>query len=109
MSAVFVGRRQDNSIYGVWANQQWEGQEELPDDHPEVVAFLAPVAPTADQLEEQCKQALNGGAGPIDLRKLIKAKFISDLAFRLGKAPGALTAGELTTERNRLAAIYKAL
>lgn len=53
---------------------------------------------------------LNGGIGPnIDWRKLTKAKFISDLAHRLGKAPGALTGAELTGERNRIAAIYKAL
>jgi hypothetical protein len=42
---MFIGRRQDNSIYGLWTVRQWEGQEELPSDNPEVVAFLAPKPP----------------------------------------------------------------
>lgn len=79
-----------------------------------LVAFLAAPEPTplstAEQSEADCQAALNDGANfHMDFRKLIKAKFISDLAFRLGKAPGALTAGELTAERNRIAAIYKTL
>lgn len=39
---AFVGRRGDNSIYGTWTVRQWAGQEELPDTHPDVVAFLVP-------------------------------------------------------------------
>lgn len=63
-----------------------------------------------DQLEAEVAAMLNGGNGPrIDWKKLIKAKVISDLAFRLGKAPGTLTGAELNAERNRIAAIYKAL
>lgn len=73
----------------------------------EVDALLAPL--TADQIEAQVQAALNGGSGQhLDPFKLIKAKFVSDLAHRLGKAPGALTGAELTAERNRIAAIYKA-
>lgn len=68
-----------------------------------------PVVRTAEQLEEDARQALNGAAGTIDLYKLIKAKVISDEAYRLGKAPGQLTAAELLAIRNRIAAIYKAL
>lgn len=37
---MFVGRRKDGTIYGLWTVRQWEGQEELPNDHPEVVAFV---------------------------------------------------------------------
>jgi hypothetical protein len=37
---VFVGRREDGSIYGVWSVRQWEKQEELLQDDPEVVAFI---------------------------------------------------------------------
>jgi hypothetical protein len=37
---MYIGRRDDGTIYGQWTVQQWEGQEELPDDDPEVVAFL---------------------------------------------------------------------
>ena len=36
---MFIGRREDGSIYGAWACRQFEGQEELPEDHAEVVAF----------------------------------------------------------------------
>lgn len=36
---VFVGRRTNGEIYGVWTTRQWEGQEELLHDDPAVVAF----------------------------------------------------------------------
>lgn len=36
---MFVARRPDNSIYGCWSVRQFEGQEELPDDHPDLVTF----------------------------------------------------------------------
>jgi hypothetical protein len=39
--------------------------------------------------------------------KIFKAKCLSDLAFRLGKPPGQLTAAEIAAERDRLVAIYK--
>jgi len=44
---MFIQRFPDGTIQGVYANQQ-EGyaEEELADDHPEVVAFLAPKAET---------------------------------------------------------------
>lgn len=61
-------------------------------------------APTSspDELEARCRRAF-------DEDKLFRAKCVSDLAFRLGKAPGQLTGAELTAERDRLAAIYRAL
>lgn len=33
---MFIGRNQDGTIYGKWTVRQWEGQEELPDDHPDL-------------------------------------------------------------------------
>jgi hypothetical protein len=42
---MFIGRRADNSIYGAWSVRQWPEQEELADDNPELVAFLAPKPP----------------------------------------------------------------
>lgn len=63
----------------------------------------------ADEKEADCLAALNGGSGRIDLQKLIKAKAISDEAYRLGKSPGQLTAQELNALRSRIANIYKAL
>lgn len=38
---VFVARRDDGSIYGVWTVRQVEGQEELLHDDPEILAFRA--------------------------------------------------------------------
>lgn len=35
---MFVARRQDNTIYGMWTVRQFPGQEELPDNEPEVLA-----------------------------------------------------------------------
>ncbi len=73
-------------------------------------AMLAvPYVATADDDEAECAAWLNGGGSAPDLRRVLKAKMISDLAFRLGKAPGALTSGEIAAERNRIAAIYKAI
>ena len=66
-----------------------------------------PPATTADDFEVVCLNALNGGDPRIDLRRILKAKFISDLAWRLGKPPAQLTTDELMAERNRIAAIYK--
>jgi hypothetical protein len=68
-----------------------------------------PPPPTADELEALCQSLLSGNDVPISLAKVLKAKMVSDLAFRLGVAPGALTAAQLTAERNRIASIYKAL
>lgn len=43
---MFVGRNEDGSIHTVWSIRQWEGQEELADDHADVVAFLNRTLPT---------------------------------------------------------------
>ena len=42
---MYVGRRLDGSIYGTWTVRQPDdadhpGMEEVPDDHPDVVAFV---------------------------------------------------------------------
>lgn len=75
-------------------------------------AIALPVVPppTADDLEAEVQALLNGGAAlHVDMGRLLKAKFVSDLAHRLAKPPAQLTANELQAERNRIAAIYKAL
>ena len=41
--------------------------------------------------------------------KLFRAKCVSDLALRLGKAPGALTSAEIQAERARIKSIADAL
>lgn len=47
---MFVGRRADRSIYGCWSVRQPDdanhpGQEELSDNDPELLAFVAPKPP----------------------------------------------------------------
>lgn len=93
---MFVGRRIDGSIFGAWTVRQFEGQEELPDNAPELVSFLIP-KPPLDQADFD------------NAMRIIKAKCVSDLAFRLGKAPGALTAAEIQAERTRIKNISDAL
>lgn len=44
-TTVFVARRPDGSIYGVWTVRQFEGQEELLHDHPQVLAFVESTNP----------------------------------------------------------------
>lgn len=44
-----------------------------------------------------------------NVEKLFRAKCVSDLAFRLGKAPGALTLAEIQAERTRIKNIADAL
>lgn len=44
---MFIGRRPDGTIYGCWSSRQpndedHSGIEEVADDHPDLVAFLAP-------------------------------------------------------------------
>ena len=44
---MFIGRKNDGTIYGAWASRQPDdadhpGMEEVPDNHPDVVAFFAP-------------------------------------------------------------------
>lgn len=82
--------------------QRWvaQGNTIQPEDPP-------PPPLTADEHEQIAAGALNGGDYRADLMRLLKAKFISDLAFRLGKAPGALTPAELQAERTRIANIYR--
>jgi hypothetical protein len=107
---VYVQRDGAAKIIGVYGClQPGYAEEPLQSDNAEVVAYFNPPATSQNDLEAAAIAALNGGGLPINLTKLLKAKFVSDLAFRLGKAPAALTGSDLTAERNRIAAIYKNL
>lgn len=49
---MFVGRRLDTSIYGMWTSKQpidadHLGMEELPDNHPDVIAFQNRIMPVS--------------------------------------------------------------
>lgn len=45
---MFIARNPDGTIYGAWTQPQKhiEGVEELPDDHPDVAAFMDRAAVT---------------------------------------------------------------
>lgn len=82
----FIGRRGDNSIYGIWTVRQFEGQEELPDDHADVLAFRAPKPPIdlsdTDNLEKGLKAlalcvAQVGGLTVPQLKTLFRQKWNS--------------------------------
>jgi hypothetical protein len=48
----YVGRREDQSIYGLWSVRQWDGQEFLAENHADVVAARQadqPPTPTPEQ------------------------------------------------------------
>lgn len=57
----------------------------------------------------QTAQQDAAAAEAFDTAKAIKAVALSNLAARLGKAPGALTNAEINAERTRILAIYKTL
>jgi hypothetical protein len=82
----FVGRRGDNSIYGLWTVKQYAEQEELAEDHPDVVAFRAPKPPIdrsdIDNLEKSLKAlalcvAQVGGLTVPQIKTLFKQKWDS--------------------------------
>lgn len=56
---VFVARRSDGAIYGVWTVRQFEGQEEVLLAAPEVATFFdAQKAPVLSGTKEQRARAL---------------------------------------------------
>lgn len=73
---MFIGRRGDNSIYGLWTVRQWNGQEELPDTDPQVIAFLASIQITPAEiarkqaLDDSINTATIGAAQPATLSQL---------------------------------------
>lgn len=86
-------------VVAAWQSLQAEQEAEI----------QSPAQLTAAEKEASCLAALNEGATRINLQNLIKAKAISDEAYRLGKPPPQLTAQELQALRQRIANIYKVL
>lgn len=62
---MFVGRRPNGTIYGTWTVRQWKDQEELPDDHQEVVAFVNRPAPAPSKSIEDRVTALEAKADTV--------------------------------------------
>lgn len=67
---MFVGRKEDGTIYGTSTVPQAWAKEELPDDHPDVVAFRERKPP--QRTPEQKLAAL--GLTVDDLKQLVGAK-----------------------------------
>ena len=81
---MFISRRGDNSIYGSWTVRQFPDQEEVPDNNPELAAFLAPKPPIdlsdVDNLEKSLKSlalciAQVGGLTVPQMRTMFKNKW----------------------------------
>lgn len=109
ITGVSIGNRSDKTTWNIDFAEAATPQQRTA-AQAVIDAFDVNAAyPSAQQLEDACKAAFNAGGGNVDLFKLVKALAIDREAYRLGKAPGALTAGELASLRDRIAAIYKAL
>lgn len=52
----YIGRREDQSIYGLWSVRQWDGQEYLPEAHADVVAARAAAQPPTPTKEQRLQQ-----------------------------------------------------
>jgi hypothetical protein len=86
---MFIGRNLDNSLYGAWTSLQANDafhprQEEVADDHPDLLAFLAPKPPRdlsdLDNIEKGLKAlalciAQVGGLTPAEMKVLFKVKW----------------------------------
>ena len=83
---MFIARKPDLTIYGCWTVKQFDGQEELPDDHPEIIAFKTPNPPLdlsdVNNLEKSIKTlalciAQVGGLTIPQIRTMFKQKWDS--------------------------------
>jgi len=88
---MFIGRRLGNSLYGCWTTRQPDDadhprQEEVPDDHPDLLAFLAPKPPIdfsdVDNVEKALKAlglvvAAWNGKTPAQLKAAFKTAWES--------------------------------
>lgn len=88
---IYVDRDQDENITGVFAIEQYEGQEKLPENDAEIVAFQNPPPPTSEEIYAEVMQnqavlkavvlSLNDGTfvpganlSNTDLKTIIKSK-----------------------------------
>lgn len=78
----------------------------------EIDAILTPPPPSTADMEAACVAATSSAPAPqfgFDIQRAFIAHVVSCEAYRLGVAPWALTGGQLSAIRARVAAIYKAL
>jgi hypothetical protein len=93
---MFIGRRPDGTIYGLWTVRQWVGQEELPDNAPEVVAFLAP-------------RTLVDFADIDNLDKVLKSSVLLNRQYANALKAGTFVVKTFADTRADFMAIYRAL
>lgn len=79
---MFIGRKADNSIYGLWTVRQWKDQEELPDDDPQVTGF-----PILNNAETALK-----GIATIERTRPITPRLLRELTLVLWQIVQALIA-----------------
>lgn len=91
---MYIGRREDKSIYGLWTVRQWEGQEELPDNDPQVLAMMAP--PVNAAIDAQIRSIEQRELAPRYSREAILVGILKD-HMRDFSLTAAAALAELTT------------
>jgi hypothetical protein len=80
---MFIGRRQDGTVYGCWSVRQVNDadhprQEEVADDHPDLVAFRAPrpvvVSRREAAIEAMLTKAAEDPLAPQEIKDYVESK-----------------------------------
>ena len=88
---MWIGRRLDTTVYGAWSTRQPDDayhprQEEVADNHPDLIAFLSPKPPmdfsNVDNVEKAMRAlalcvAQVGGLTAPQMKALFKSKWDS--------------------------------
>lgn len=67
---MFVSRRPDTTIYGMWTVRQFDGQEELPDNHPDVLAGPVKLGPQTQEEQRIALDSDEAAAAKVDAQIL---------------------------------------
>lgn len=100
---MFVARRQDGTIYGMWTVRQFDGQEELPDDHPDVLAGPVKLPPQNPQEERVATDEIERVACKIDAQVL---PLVNQTKAEWGTWAGANFPTLTGAERTRLGILF---
>jgi len=110
---MFIGRNQDGSIYGMWTTKQWDGQEEMADDDPNLTFRPSPFhnwngsAWVLDQAAKDAADALAARVAIDDAERLaakVDAQILGDInmdAATVATTIDALFAGAPFTNGQR--------
>lgn len=69
---IFVGRREDGTIYGLWTVRQWPDQEEMLASSPEILAFVNKPARRAEEPKPTSKISDDPRLKVIPQREILK-------------------------------------